>query len=74
MTGILMLFIALTRIITAFIDYNLVSTTLPELENYSYTMSEVMPWTTLLLGLVALLIARIWNMGMVIKREQELTI
>ena len=41
-----------------------------------YTMSAYweMPWGTMLLGLLALLMAQIWSLGMQMKEEQELTI
>jgi hypothetical protein len=45
-----------------------------EIDGYDLSSAWVMPWSTLLVGLVSLLMAKIWSTGLKMREEQELTI
>lgn len=45
-----------------------------EMDGYSISSYWLLPWGTLLLGLLSLLMAQVWSRGIEMKEEQELTI
>lgn len=45
-----------------------------ELDGYSLSTYWEMPWDTMLLGLLALLMAQVWSYGLQLKEDQALTI
>ncbi len=72
--GLYLIAIAFLDCIDGFVKeyyFNLVGLTM---NGYEITSDWEIPWATFLLGLLALLLARVWKVGMNIKEEQQLTI
>lgn len=72
--GILLLGIALLQVVIGLIEDNAVSSLGLTLDGYGLTSYWTIPWTELLLGLMALLMAQVWRRGCQLKEDQELTI
>lgn len=72
--GIIMLLIAVSKICCGLIDNSILNSL--NLGDPSLTLSASwsVPWTDILMGLVALLMAKIWDRGIKMKEDQELTI
>jgi len=66
--------IAILRCAAGIIDDMTLSSFGLNLQGYSLSASWSFPWVSLILGLLALLMARIWERGIEMKEEQELTI
>lgn len=66
--------ISLLRIIAGSIDDMIFSNLNLQLDGYSLSTFWTIPWSSLLCGLLALLIAEAWKQGIVMKEEQSLTI
>lgn len=72
--GGLLLAIALAQVVVGLIEDISVSNLNLTFDGYSLTSSWTIPWTELLLGLMALLMSQVWRRGCQLKEEQELTI
>lgn len=69
-----MLAIALLQCVSGIIDDLMLSYGGMSHSGYSLTSYWTIPWTTMTLGLLALLMAEIWRRGISLQEEQELTI
>lgn len=72
--GGLLLAIALAQVVVGLIEDISVSNLKLTFDGYSLTSSWTIPWTELLLGLMALLMSQVWRRGCQLKEEHELTI
>lgn len=72
--GLIMLLIAVSKICCGIIDSNILNSL--NLGDSSLTLSASwsVPWTDILMGLVALLMSKIWDRGIKMREDQELTI
>lgn len=66
--------ISVIKCINGLIEDNMLSTMHLHLDGYSLSTYWEMPWDTMLLGLLALLMAQVWSYGLQLKEEQSLTI
>ena len=66
--------IAALELISGLTEEYVLSTFNLSLAGYDLSASWVFPWSNLLIGLVSLLISIVWSRGVLIKKEQELTI
>lgn len=66
--------ISVIKCIAGIIDDKMLATLSLELKGYSLTSYWEMPWDTMLLGLLALLMAQVWSYGLQLKEDQALTI
>lgn len=66
--------IAIFQIISGLSEEYVLSTFNLRLAGYELTGAWSFPWSNLLIGLVSLLISIVWARGILIKKEQELTI
>ncbi len=71
--GICLLSIAIMQILSGLIKEGVVAV-LGTSGGMSLTANWTIPWSNMLLGLLALLMAQIWRRGLQLKEEQELTI
>ncbi|MDE5876013.1 MAG: DUF2975 domain-containing protein [Muribaculaceae bacterium] len=72
--GILLIAIALCSTSSGLIDDHTLSHIGLNLKGYSVSTYWTIPWTTLIIGLAALLMAQVWARGIDLKEEQALTI
>lgn len=72
--GILLLGIALSQVVIGLTEDYAVGSLGLTFGGYGLTSYWTIPWTELLLGLMALLMAQVWRRGCQLKEEQELTI
>lgn len=70
----IMISISLLRIIAGSIDDFIFNNLNLQLNGYSLSTFWTIPWSSLLCGLLAMLIARVWSQGIELKEEQSLTI
>ncbi|MDE6804725.1 MAG: DUF2975 domain-containing protein [Muribaculaceae bacterium] len=72
--GTLLIFMALCSTASGLLDDHILSRIGFELQGYSVSTYWTIPWTTLIIGLAALLMAQVWARGIDLKEEQALTI
>lgn len=72
--SIYLLCMALMEIILAVSYYLLIDSLSLSINGVSFALTWNFPWTSLLLGMISLLIAKIWQRGIEMEQEQELTI
>ncbi len=66
--------LAILRCAGGFTDDYLLSCIPIKLESYTLSTYWTLPWSELIIGLIALLMAEIWARGLKMREEQELTI
>lgn len=66
--------IAILRCAVGIIEDIMISNINLEFKGYTISAYWSIPWSTLLLGLLALLMAKVWSRGLDMEKEQELTI
>lgn len=72
--GTLLILMALCTTSSGLINDHILSHVGLELKGYSISTYWTIPWTTLIIGLAALLMAQVWAHGIDLKEEQALTI
>lgn len=72
--GILTLTMAGITLVDLLLQSCMVDANIPELRDYSRTLLPALPWTNVLIGLISLLMSKIWEGGLSMKKEQDLTI
>ena len=72
--GIYLLIIVAADFIQAVIESDTVSSVIGDLKNYDISIWASFPWSTLILGLVAITLSAIWEIGLELKNDNELTI
>ncbi len=72
--GIMTLVMAGLTLIDLLLQSVLVEAHIPQLRDYSRTLLPALPWTNALIGLISLLMSKIWEGGLTMKKEQDLTI
>lgn len=72
--GIYLLLIVAAEIAGLLIDYHAVKSAIAPIAGYDITIWPSFPWSTLVLGLVAIVMSIIWEIGLELKNDNELTI
>ncbi|HBC21321.1 MAG TPA: hypothetical protein DC009_04390 [Porphyromonadaceae bacterium] len=72
--GVQTLMIAGLTLVDLLLQSGLVDAHIPQLRDYSRTLLPALPWTNALIGLISLLMSKIWEGGLSMKKEQDLTI
>lgn len=72
--GICMISLAVLQFITQYACTQVISQSIGDFQNYNYDILNLLPSSDLIVGLIALLLSRIWQQGIALQNENELTV
>lgn len=72
--GILLLAVALLSTASQYVEHVTMLDKLPAVRDYTHSFLPSISWTNIVIGLLSLLMSQIWELGLKMKQENDLTV